>query len=61
MLAFDRFNTLDIDPTLYPKFTKSVEDEAREQTLRTIAYHLLDKSPITAIFLIHERHFSRQL
>ena len=43
MLAFDRFNTLDIDPTLYPKFTKSVEDEAREQTLRTIAYHLLDQ------------------
>ena len=43
MLAFDRFDTLDIDTTLYPKFTKNVEDEAREQTLRTIAHHLLDR------------------
>jgi hypothetical protein len=43
MLAFDRFDTLDIDTTLYPKFTKNVEDEAREQTLRTIADHLLER------------------
>jgi hypothetical protein len=43
MLAFDRFDTLDIDTSLYPKFIKTVEDEAREQTLRTIADHLLDK------------------
>ena len=43
MLAFDRFDTLDIDTTLYPKFTKNVEDEAREQTLRTIADHLLNQ------------------
>ena len=43
MLAFDRFDTLDIDTTLYPKFTKNVEDEAREQTLRTIADHLLEQ------------------
>lgn len=43
MLAFDRFDTLDIDTTLYPKFTKNVEDEAREQTLRTIADLLINK------------------
>ena len=43
MLAFNRFDTLDIDTTLYPKFTKNVEDEAREQTLRTISYHLLNQ------------------
>ncbi|MEZ5492991.1 MAG: DUF1592 domain-containing protein [Gammaproteobacteria bacterium] len=43
MLAFDRFDTLDIDTSLYPKFIKNVEDEAREQTLRTIADHLLNK------------------
>ena len=43
MLAFDRFDTLDIDTTLYPKFTKNVEDEAREQTLRTISDHLLNQ------------------
>ncbi len=34
---------MDIDTTLYPKFTKNVEDEAREQTLRTIADHLLEQ------------------
>lgn len=43
MLAFDRFATLDIDSNLFPKFTKNVEDEAREQTLRTITHHLLYK------------------
>lgn len=43
MLAFDRFKTLDIDSNLFPKFTKNVEDEAREQTLRTISHHLLNK------------------
>ena len=43
MLAFDAFATLDIDSSLYPKFTKNVEDEAREQTLRTIVDHLLDR------------------
>lgn len=43
MLAFDRFDTLDIDTSLYPKFTKNVEDEAREQTLRTISDHLLNQ------------------
>jgi len=43
MLAFDRFDTLDIDTSLYPKFIKNVEDEAREQTLLTIADHLLHK------------------
>ena len=43
MLAFDRFDTLDIDANLYPRFTKNVEDEAREQTLRTIADQMLNK------------------
>ena len=43
MLAFDRFDTLDIDSNLFPKFTKNVEDEAREQTMLTIVDHLLIK------------------
>ena len=54
MLAFDRFNTLDIDPTLYPKFTKSVKLESRLCEQLHIIYWT--KSPITEIFLIHERH-----
>ena len=43
MLAFDRFDTLDIDSNLFPKFTNNVEDEAREQTMLTIVDHLLMK------------------
>ena len=43
MLGFDGFATLSVDPSLYPKFTKNVQDDAREQTLRTIADHLIDK------------------
>lgn len=41
MLGFDDFATLSIDSNLYPKFTKNVEDDAREQTLRTVVDHLL--------------------
>jgi hypothetical protein len=44
MLAFDEFGTLLIDSKLFPRFTKNVEDDAREQTLKTIADHLLNKS-----------------
>ena len=44
MLGFDGFATLSVDSSLFPKFTKNVEDEAREQTLRTIADHLLRRS-----------------
>ena len=44
MLGFDGFATLSVDASLYPKFTKNVADDAREQTLLTIAHHLLDKN-----------------
>lgn len=44
MLGFDDFATLAIDTNLYPKFTKNVEDNAREQTLRTIVDHLVTRS-----------------
>ena len=44
MLGFDEFATLTIDSGLYPKFTKNVEDDAREQTLRTIVDQLLHKN-----------------
>lgn len=40
MLAFANFATLSKDTNLYPKFTKHVEDDAREQTLRTIVDQL---------------------
>jgi hypothetical protein len=41
MLGFDAFSTLSIDSNLYPKFTKNVQEDASEQTLRTIVDHLL--------------------
>ncbi len=44
MLGFDEFATLTVDSSLYPKFTKNVEDDAREQTLRTIVDQLLRKN-----------------
>ncbi len=44
LLQFDRFATLSIDSSLFPRFTKNVEDDAREQTLRTVADHLLHRN-----------------
>jgi Protein of unknown function (DUF1592)/Protein of unknown function (DUF1588)/Protein of unknown function (DUF1595)/Protein of unknown function (DUF1587) len=44
MLGFDGFSTLSIDSNLYPKFTKNVQEDAPEQTLRTIVDHLLVKN-----------------
>ena len=44
MLQFDGFETLSIDTSIFPRFTKNVEDDAREQTLRTIVDHLLNKN-----------------
>jgi hypothetical protein len=40
MFAFADFATLSKNTTLFPKFTKHVEDDAREQTLRTIVDQL---------------------
>ena len=37
MLAFDQFDTLAKDTTIYPKFDVNVVKDAREQTLRTLA------------------------
>jgi len=43
MLGFDGFATLAKDTTIFPKFTKNVEDDAREQTLRTLVDQLLER------------------
>lgn len=44
MLGFDKFATLNIDTNAFPRFTKNVQEDAREQTLRTIVDHLLNKN-----------------
>lgn len=41
MLAFDDFDSLAKDPTVYPMVTGTTLEHAREQTLRTIIDHLL--------------------
>ena len=43
MLAFDSFDTLIKDPTLFPGFTYQVARDAEEQTLRTIIDHLITR------------------
>lgn len=43
MLEFERFETLEKDPIIYPAFNLQVAEDAREQTLRTLTHHLLDQ------------------
>ena len=43
MMQFDGFTTLAKDAVIYPKFTFKVAQDAEEQTLRTIADHLLTR------------------
>jgi len=42
MLHFERFETLEKDPIIYPAFAMQLADDAKEQTLRTITHLLLD-------------------
>jgi hypothetical protein len=43
LFAFDDFDTLSKDPTVYPFFTGVTVGDAREQTLRTVVDHLITK------------------
>lgn len=43
MLQFDEFDSLAKDPEAYPALTGATLDDAREQTLRTIYDHLIEK------------------
>ncbi|HEY5756940.1 MAG TPA: DUF1588 domain-containing protein, partial [Steroidobacter sp.] len=43
MFGFDDFNSLSKDSATYPQFTGQVAQDAREQTLRTIVDHLVNK------------------
>jgi hypothetical protein len=42
MLQFERFETLEKDPIIYPAFAMQLADDAQEQTMRTITHLLLD-------------------
>lgn len=43
MLALDKFDALSKDPVIYPAFDPMTAADAREQLLRTIAEHLVDR------------------
>lgn len=44
MLKFSEMDNLAKDPTVYPAFTDLVSRDAREETLRTIIDHLIDRN-----------------
>jgi hypothetical protein len=44
MLAFDHFDELSKDALVYPAYNSRVANDAREQTLRTIADHLIARN-----------------
>ncbi len=44
MMEFALFDDLSKDPILYPAFNSTVAKDAREQTLRTVLYHLLEQN-----------------
>ncbi|HLG86763.1 MAG TPA: DUF1592 domain-containing protein [Alphaproteobacteria bacterium] len=43
-LGFDSFSTLEKDPLIYPKFSQELAADAREQTLRVIVDHLVNRN-----------------
>ncbi|MDX2224323.1 MAG: DUF1592 domain-containing protein [Rhodospirillaceae bacterium] len=43
MLAVDKFDALSKDPVIYPAFDPMAAADAREQLLRTVAYHLVER------------------
>jgi len=43
MLALDKFAGLEKDPEIYPVFDPMVAADAREQLLRTVSYHLVER------------------
>lgn len=44
MFGFDKFETLAKDPLVYPIFTGTAVEDAREQTLRFLVHHLVSRN-----------------
>ena len=62
MLQLDGFENLVKDPTIYPKFNKSVSDSAREQTLKTVIDLLVrKKQDYRDLFTSNETFINRPL
>jgi hypothetical protein len=62
MLAFERFETLEKDPQIYPTFSPEAGADAREQVLRTLVDHLLVKEQdYRKLFTTRETFMSQAL
>ena len=62
MFAFDEFNALAKDPNVYPMVTGATLRDAREQTLRTVIDHLLDRdADYRDLFVTRRTFMSMQL
>jgi hypothetical protein len=62
MLQFDGLENLVKDPMIYPKFSQSISDSAKEQTLRTIIALLVrDKRDYRDLFTANETFINRPL
>ncbi len=62
MLGFDGFDNLAKDPAIYPKYSFTLAVDAEEQTLRTIADHLLAKDgDYRDLFTTRDTFLSRPL
>jgi len=62
MLQLDGFENLVKDPAIYPKFNQSVSDSAKEQTLKTIIYLLVNqKQDYRDLFTSNETFINRPL
>lgn len=62
MLRFDLFDDVAKDPAIYPAFNSDVAADAKEQTLRTITHHLLEKDgDYRKLFTTRETFLTRPL
>lgn len=62
MFGFDAFDALAKDAALYPKFTLTASNDAREQTLRTVVDHLLIRDgDYRDLFTTHRTFLTRRL
>ena len=50
MLVFENFETLTKDGAIYPTFTRKVQDDAREQTLRTVVAYVMQDADYRDVF-----------
>jgi len=62
MFAYDQFDGLSKDQTIYPKFTSQLAKDAREQTMRTIVEHLVtNKGDYRDLFTTKKTFMNRSL